>query len=318
MNRIYNYWTEKEIDYLKNNYRELNIKDLMNNLNRTENSIREKTRKLNLNKQSVWTEEKIEYLKNNYAKSDADLLKLNLSDHSWNAIQIEAFKFGLKGDRLLIDEDFFKTWTPEMAYIFGLWIADGNMYEKYKSFSFVSKDYDLINLIKSKLKSEHKVSRCNNAFQLNIHNKIIYNDLLKLGGVPAKSLVIQFPNVPYEYLSHFIRGEFDGDGSFFIHIDKRRTSNYKYLGSNFTGNIDFLTILKKKIKENIDIDPTGFCIADRKNSNRRIYHLTYSNKKALSLGNYIYQDSENLRLERKFEIYEQMKNEYLKKLIKNK
>ena len=199
-----------------------------------------------------------------------------------------------------------------MAYIFGFWIADGNMAKNRNTISFASKDYDLIIMIKSLLKSEHKISKYNNAFLLPITNKTIYNDLIKLGGIPAKSLIIQFPEVPDKYLSHFIRGFLDDDGGFYI----KKNGKYKYLTAAFTGNIDFLTALKNKIKENIDIDSASFNISHRNepNHNQRIYYLSYLNKKAIALGDYLYQGSENLRLERKFKIYEKMKEEMVKKL----
>ena len=201
--------------------------------------------------------------------------------------------------RKYIDESFFKIWSSEMAYVFGYWIADGNMGKNKNTISFVSIDYDLLKMIKSIFNSEHKIMNYKNWFSLSFCNKIMYNDLLKLGGIPAKSLIIQFPEVPDRYLSHFVRGFFDGDGSFFINIDKRLAHHYKYLASNFTGNIDFLTVLEKKIKDNAGIDSTGLYSANIS----RISYLTYFNKKAIVLGNYMYEDSENLRLERKFKIY---------------
>ncbi|WP_368504370.1 LAGLIDADG family homing endonuclease [Alkalihalophilus sp. As8PL] len=38
-------------------------------------------------------------------------------------------------------------------------------------------------------------------------------DIIQLHGIkPNKSNTVEFPNIPDEYLSHFIRGYFDGDG----------------------------------------------------------------------------------------------------------
>ena len=185
------------------------------------------------------------------------------------------------------------------------------MFYENNKISFASKDYDLLETIKSNLNSRHKISKCNGHFQLQINNKTLYNDLLKRGGTPRKSLTIQFPEVPEGFLSDFIRGYLDGDGSNFIHIDNRG-NGYRYLVTSFVGNIDFLIVLKDKIEELANINATSLCHVT--NCDSRIYQLTYFNKKAIALGNYIYKDSENLRLERKFKIYDQMKKEYLKKL----
>ena len=264
-------------------------------------------------KLAEWTKKELEFLINNYYDGKKEDLKLKL-DRSLETIQKKASRLRLKRNkhksRLPIDEDFFKTWTKEMAYIFGFWIADGNMYKKDHSISFVSKDHDLLDKIKSILKSDYKISkRSDDCFQLHIYNKTIYNDLLKLGGIPRKSLTIQFPFIPGKYLSHFIRGFLDGDGSFCI-------KKNKYLDSNFTGNVDFLTILKNKIKETININETYFGILNKSQSNcsNRIYQLEYFGKKAIALSNYIYQNSDNLRLERKFKIWDRVLRQHSRTL----
>ena len=314
MEKSYDFWTKEEIEYLKNNYLNIDLQILENNLNRTNASICHKANKLNLFKQYSWTKREIKYLKNNYAANDSDLLKLNLDNHSWDAIKTKASFLGLKRvKKLAVDEDFFKTWVPEMAYIFGFWIADGNMLEKRNSISFASKDYDLLEIIKSNLKSEHKIGKLGSGFQLQISNKILYNDLFNRGGIPKKSLTIQFPEVPDKYLSHFIRGYLDGDGGFCIKKDRK----YRYLRSYFCGNINFLSGLKDKIKENANIDSTSFRPAN-KSYNQRIYNIEYFGKKAIALGDFIYQDSKNLCLERKFKIYDKMKKLNIIKLMEDK
>ena len=126
-------WNGKEIDLLIKNYGKLSIKKLVCNLNHNKNSIRHKASRLNLTECNHWTNEEIGFLKNNYPNMDKDLLKLNLDHHTWEGIKRKAHLIGLKRKfkfGISIDENFFKKWNPEMAYIFGFWIADGNMYEK--------------------------------------------------------------------------------------------------------------------------------------------------------------------------------------------
>ena len=311
----YNFWTNKEIEYLKENYGILNIKEIENYLNRSKQSIYGEARRLNLTKKpNFWTDKEIKYLEENYKYRNKEKLINNL-DRTWTAIQEKAFKLNLTG--IDVNEDFFKEWNKEMAWTFGLWIADGCMFGEKYGISFVSKDYNMLEIVKSNLKSEHKIGKHGDSFQLQIYNKTLYNDLLNLGGTPRKSLTIQFPKVPDELLPHFIRGYLDGDGSNFIHIDKERTKNNRYLNSSFVGNIDFLIILKEKIKEHADIE-TGKLTDYGKKCNPRIKQLRYNGKNAITLCDYIYQDSENLRLERKFEIYDEMRKEYIRKLEEKK
>ena len=313
----YNYWTEREILYLKKNYKNLSIKELENVLNHTKGSIRKKKYEvLNLiQKQFPWSVKETDYLKNNFRWKYKDIILKNLN-RNWNAIKLKASKLGLKRDNqtiLPLNQDFFKNWNWDSAYILGFLCADGNLSSKRNLITFSSNDNQLIQLIKLKLKSEHKIQGpYKNNYVLQIGNKIMYNDLLKLGITPRKSLTLQFPEVPYKYLSHFIRGEFDGDGSFWAsNINKK----YNYLNAEITGNIDFPKVLENKLEE-IGIDSTSLRQSHKNKSNHsnKIYQLRYFNKESIKFGDFIYQKSENLRLERKFEIYEKMKKEFTKKL----
>ena len=303
------YWTKEEIDFMIENYSNLSLKELKNKFGRSIDGIKEKAYRLNLTKKEfLWTQKEIDFLTKNYFDEKKEILMLNLN-HSWVGIKGKAQSIGLKRNlNLLINKDFFKIWTKEMSYIFGFWIADGNMGKNKCTISFSSNDLDLLVMIKAILESDHKICESKRgSFELNFCVETMYNDLLKLGGIPRKSLTIQFPYVPDEFLSDFIRGFLDGDGGFY-------SERGDYLRSSFTGNIDFLTVLKNKIEENVDIDAKSFYMLDKYNPNRsrRIYRLAYSGKKAILLGDYIYQDSENLRLERKFKIYDKMKKENIK------
>lgn len=49
-----------------------------------------------------------------------------------------------------------------------------------------------------------------------INNEKIYGDLINLGLSPKKSKTVEFPNIAKEFVRHFIRGCWDGDGSIFF------------------------------------------------------------------------------------------------------
>lgn len=51
------------------------------------------------------------------------------------------------------------------------------------------------------------------------------NDLINLGCIPRKTLVLKFPNestVPKQLIKHFIRGYMDGDGCISTYYKKRK------------------------------------------------------------------------------------------------
>lgn len=60
------------------------------------------------------------------------------------------------------NENFFKKWSPEMAYVLGFIAADGSLVENKCGAHFLdicSTDKEIIYRIKRILKSNHKVSK---------------------------------------------------------------------------------------------------------------------------------------------------------------
>src|SRR3989344_4542443 len=120
-----------------------------------------------------------------------------------------------------LNQDFFKKWSSEMAYVLGFFAADGNMIKNKRGAHFIEfqiTDRDILNQIKNLLGSNHKISirdrnkKWKKSYRLQLGSKEIFNDLIKLGMVPRKSNILKFPKIPDVYLADFVRGYFDGDG----------------------------------------------------------------------------------------------------------
>ena len=81
-----------------------------------------------------------------------------------------------------------------------------------------------------------------NAFQ--VSSKKIVEDLIELGCVPNKSLILKFPTekqVPKNLWMHFIRGYFDGDG--WINNDGKNNLRFGMVGTDdFLNKIEFFFI----------------------------------------------------------------------------
>jgi hypothetical protein len=142
---------------------------------------------------------------------------------------------------------FFKTWSAEMAYVLGLIYTDGNLHiRKDKSgyelgiLSFAQKDKELVEKtiklmdcnakIRFKSRQELKNTIAGELYYFSIGNNDLANDLIKLGLTPKKSLDMQFPEIPDEFLRHFVRGLFDGDGT--VYLDKLTVRVKLQSGSN--------------------------------------------------------------------------------------
>ena len=156
-----------------------------------------------------------------------------------------------------VNEDFFKKWTPEMAYVLGFWFADGYM-RKEKSYRivFFENNRQILEEILIVLGSGHPIKKQDNCHFVSICSKKLYVDLLSLGGIRAKSKTITFPKVPQPVLPDFIRGFFDGDGSVF-HVTYKRTKDglvTKELRTNFTsGSQEFLIGLMGNLRKEIGL-----------------------------------------------------------------
>lgn len=146
--------------------------------------------------------------------------------------------------------DYFKYIdTPNKAYILGLMASDGCVRDTGAiRLSLQMGDRHIIESMRTELgyggplmtivreNRKHK-DMC----LLQVCRMSMYRDLLKLGIIPNKSLILQFPTfnqVPEIYISDYIRGYFDGDGCICVR------PKYKSLYCNFVSSTLFIDKLK--------------------------------------------------------------------------
>ncbi|RLD80848.1 MAG: hypothetical protein DRJ15_05980 [Bacteroidetes bacterium] len=135
--------------------------------------------------------------------------------------------------KIRYNENFFKVWSEEMAYVLGLIYTDGNLHiRKDRSgyelgtLSFGQKDKELVekflNMIDCdatvRYRKRQKIKNVTSGelYYFSIGNNDLTNDLIKLGVTPNKSLNMIFPEIPDLFFRHFVRGLFDGDGSVYL------------------------------------------------------------------------------------------------------
>ena len=230
--------------------------------------------------------------------------------------------------KYVYDKDYFKTIdTEEKAYWLGFIYADGTITRFYKNNDTEKKEIRSMTLEialqegdKSHLEKfrdclhsdvpihEKTIRKKYKASRIRINCTSFCKDLIGLGCVPNKSLILEFPTdeiVPEHLLRHFIRGYFDGDGC--IHYSenecyhKEREKSYLQYSfvASFTGNEQFLKELKKVLEQqNIKVSDLKF---DKRSNAVNIY-IHNGNDSLVKLYNYFYKDS-NIFLDRKFEKY---------------
>lgn len=185
---------------------------------------------------------------------------------------------------------FFATWSPDMAYVFGYWFADGWMTQPDRDliFGIVSKDLEHLQRIRQVMGAEQQIyARRDGCYQLAIGSKQIWHDLRRLGGVPSKSWAAEMPSVPPPLLRHFTRGYVDGDG--WLYWDTSR--HHPKIG--MAGRPPFLA----KLAEALDGE-TGLGIPAIEAYNDQTPRIYYGGIRAKVLAKWLYRNGD-LALERK-------------------
>lgn len=199
-----------------------------------------------------------------------------------------------------VNHDFFKKWTPNMAYILGFIAADGciNYHKNFNLYRLsiglqLSDVLHLENIVKM-MDSDKKVYRYpqRNVASLQITSKTIFNDLQELGINPRKSLTLGWLPIPVGMENHFVRGYFDGDGC--IHF---RENHYKDIRCGIIATHDFAQGVQKTFDPNVGtIYQSKTCPS--------MWFIEYYGKNAIRFADWMYQDSLSTnRLSRKYDMY---------------
>lgn len=114
-----------------------------------------------------------------------------------------------------VNEDFFKTWSHEMAWVLGLFITDGHVNSKVHAVYLSQNDEEILRKVATLMDANPTIAQgtgTRTTPMLIINSKTIKQDLEQLGVTPHKSYTVSFPDVPDQYMPAFIRGVIDGDG----------------------------------------------------------------------------------------------------------
>ena len=212
-----------------------------------------------------------------------------------------------------VDKDFFKHWSHEMAYILGLFAADGYITINNRGGQFWNIqiiDKKLVETIKKTVGAEHKIGIRKRAahesliYRLQIGSKEMCGDLRTLGFDKRKTKNLAIPYVPKKYFSDFVRGYFDGDGNVWVgYIHRERRTKLLALRVVFTScSIDFL----KKLRDRLEKHGVYRGVLRKERGN--YYRLIYSIHGSLKLFDFMYNHQESsksdLFLQRKKRTFE--------------
>ena len=216
-----------------------------------------------------------------------------------------------------VDFDYFKNWSVEMAYLLGFICADGHiassrnslLIQLHKKDKYILENFMKFMKFEGKLYDYSSKTTCT----LHISSKEITQDLMNFGLTRHKSQELKWiEQTPDQYVSHFVRGYFDGDGH--VGLAQAHNPNNKKLIIKLVSTLPFIERLKIEFQKHYGSECGS--IVD----NNTYYELVYTGSNhTKSFLDWIYKDStEETRLKRKYDIYNEFinKEDYLEQTVK--
>lgn len=212
--------------------------------------------------------------------------------------------------------------TPNKAYILGFLYADGynNLSKCTISISLQEDDVDILNKMKDELCSNRELEYIDysnkhdfgynykNQYRLRVFSAHMCSTLNDIGMVQNKSLILKFPNISYELYKHFIRGYFDGDGSYCGYYTK---SNKFQPLITFTSTNEMCKSIKNVLSNELNIPCGNIYDASCHNGVTKVLSISGKNQVKLVL-DWLYEDAD-MFLERKYQKF--FKDYYMNKSL---
>ena len=192
-------------------------------------------------------------------------------------------------------------WSSELAYAVGLIATDGCLSKDGRHIDLTSNDREqLINFMNC-LGVLHPISSKQSGFSssrslhVQFSNVKLYRFLIDVGLTPKKSKSIGPIDVPDHFFFDFLRGSFDGDGTFYSYHDPRWPKSFLLYTAFYSASWRHLNWLQSSIQRFI-----GIIGHASKKPARSVYILRYAKKDSIALLRRIYKTGCNVRLARKY------------------
>ncbi|HEY4477184.1 MAG TPA: LAGLIDADG family homing endonuclease [Candidatus Paceibacterota bacterium] len=190
-------------------------------------------------------------------------------------------------------------WSSDFAYAIGLTTADGNLSLDERHISFVSKDMQLVKDFRKALRITNKIGKKRRGgdqhrkyFYVVFGDVVFYKYLNSIGIHRAKSKTIKKVLVPNAWFADFLRGLFDGDGTFYTFRDARWPRSLGYQISFASASKVFIRWLKYRVGGLYNVK--GFI---RKGDG--VYNLRYVKRDSGLIASAMYRKDKILFLKRK-------------------
>jgi LAGLIDADG-like domain len=190
-------------------------------------------------------------------------------------------------------------WSSEFAYAVGLIATDGNLSSRHGHFDFTSKDREQVANLKKCLELGNDICKKysgagNMSYRIQFGGTPLYEFMCSIGITPRKSKTIGHLDIPEKYFFDFLRGHFDGDGTFYSYFDKRWKSSFMFYVELTSAGRLHLEWLQGRLRREIGIEGRI-----TKSINNSAYRLKFAKAESLQLLASIYYDESVICLSRK-------------------
>lgn len=190
-------------------------------------------------------------------------------------------------------------WSANFAYAIGLLTTDGCLSKDGRHIDLTSKDREQLQNFLLCLKSNNKISMKHSSLgkkylRVQLGDVNFYKFLLTIGLMIRKTKIIREIKIPDKYFFDFLRGHFDGDGTFYSYWDPRWHSSFMFYTVFNSASKIHINWLQNKIYELIAIN--GHIT---KSVNSSVYQLKYAKAESLKLIPKLYYNKNIIYLRRK-------------------
>lgn len=149
------------------------------------------------------------------------------------------------------------TWTPDLAYVVGIFASDGNLGKDGMYLDVTSKDVETLQNVLRILDMTHiKIGRKSNgdngfAYRVQFKRVLFHAWLVSIGLTPNKSKTLGSIQIPKKLFFDFLRGEWDGDGTIICCKDNRWKNSFVVSIGFASGSEKFLKWLQHEVNSRI-------------------------------------------------------------------
>lgn len=190
-------------------------------------------------------------------------------------------------------------WYPNLAYAVGLITTDGCLSSDGRHIDISSKDIQQLENFSLCMRRSYKISEKrsgtgNLCHRIQFSNVSFYRFLIKIGLTPNKSKTLGKIDVPEKFFFDFLRGHFDGDGTFYAYNDPRWKNSRMFYLCFDSASERHIIWLRQKIQ-----DLVGVKGSLTKTKNNSAYQLKYAKKETMELITKLYYNNDVICLSRK-------------------